>query len=937
MALLRRDTTGGRPAACLDDNQLAELAQGAMARSRRLRALAHIDECDDCRAVLSVLARELLSSAGDRARSGTAVANDAAWPMPAPGTTIGRYIILSTLGQGGMGVVYAAYDPALDRKIALKLIRPELIGSTQREVLRERLVREAQAMARLSHPNVATVYDTGEIASHVFIAMEFVQGDTIRTWLERDRRSLRDIIGVFVAAGRGLAAAHAMGIVHRDFKPENVLCGPRGQVAVTDFGLAQWVTPVPEPGPTAAALPGGDAPDDRDRLTRTGALLGTPAYLAPEQRLHRVADARSDQFAFAVSLYEAVYRRRPWRDTASADHTRVDFPASPAIPTRLRQALRTALAVDPARRFTDMDALLRALSTRMRSRRRLVIVLAAAALGAASIGLNITRSLDTRPTPLQACLAGRDAGSALWDPAAAETTAHAFRRASPAAVALADATAATVGHRLDQFAAAWSSTYTTVCTSSWQRGEQSPSFLDARLACLELARDQAARLVGLFATADAKTVEKAVELTGALDATDCLAVKPDPQRMALAPAMRVRVQRMEREVADAGVQIELGSYAAARTALDALWTEAEPSGFHPLLADILRHRGLAEDALGQFADAERSWRTAAWHASAGDAPELELLAWAKLAHAVGYRLSRFAEAEQLLPRATALLIRLGAPARLELAIVKSQGAIYTKQARHELALATFERGIALARKVYGPRSPDEASLINAAGNSLEHLGRYPDATARYREALAIQRDALSEHHPALAQTYTNLAVISTTEGRFAEARGELQTALDLVVPAIGRDAPQVAELLEEIALAYQQDHRDREALDYHQQAIAIAERRLGPDDSDLARYRGNLALVWKHLGRFAEARRLLEGVLAIETRISGPDHPHRATTLLGIAQVLHESGQSAAALPYARQARAIYERMLGAAHPHAAAARETEADILETLAAARRP
>jgi len=853
---------------------------------------------------------------------------------------MGRYLLLSTLGQGGMGVVYAAYDPALDRKVALKLIRPELIGSTQGPVLRERLLREAQAMARLSHPNVATVYDMGEIDGHVFVAMEFVAGDTLRTWLARERRSRRDVVGVFIAAGRGLAAAHAMGIVHRDFKPENVLRGPAGQIAVTDFGLAQWVAvdtaaaPARGAGPSDGAAPASDA---QGRLTRTGMLLGTPAYMAPEQRLHRIADARSDQYAFAVSLYEGLYGRRPWGDGAIGTGASPGFPASPAVPNRVRRALRTALAEDPARRFADMAALLHELSASQRSRRPLAIGAAVAVLGIASLGLNITRGLDTRPTPLHACLAGRDAAHAAWNASASQQLAAGFQRAaSPGAQLLADATTAAVRHRLDGFFAGWSSAYTTACTSSWQDGAQSPSALDARLACLELVRDNAARLISRFAAADAHTLEKAVELTGALDARDCLVARPDPQRMALPPAALVEVRRIERAVDDAGVQTELGRYAEARGALEALWRQAEPLGFHRLLADILNHRAAAELALGRIADAEAAWRTAVWHASAGDAPELELIAWAQLARVVGYYAQRFAEADQLVPRATAVLTRLGAPPRLELYILQSQSAIAAKQAKYEQALVALDRGIALAIQVYGPSSPTEAGLINAAGNDLENLGRYPEAGEHYRRALAIQRQTLGEDHPALVATYQNLGVIATRDKRFDEARAQLQTALDLVVRVVGSEVAQVADLQEEIALSYQEQGNDAEALRYHLLAIALAERTLPADHTDLAGYRSNLALVYKNLRRFDEARRLLDDVLALETRVFGVDHPRRATTLLGIAEVLHDSGKPAAALSYARQARAIYERALGAAHPDAKAAAEIEHDIVESLAHARR-
>ncbi|HWB74204.1 MAG TPA: serine/threonine-protein kinase, partial [Nannocystaceae bacterium] len=248
---------------------------------------------------------------------------------------IGRYPTLRRIGQGGMGVVYAAYDNELDRRIAIKLLwRGDVQDEAEAARMRARMLREARALAQLSDPSIVQIYEAGEHEGHVFLAMEFVEGPTLRQWLESERRSVTDVLEVFAQAGRGLAAAHAAGLVHRDFKPENVVITPQGvpktyRVRVLDFGVALTTRAVQEP-----ELVDAPAANDDARLTMTGAMIGTPAYMAPEQiDRSRAADARSDQFSFAVALFEALFGRRPFvggsitEVVAATLAGRIDIPA----------------------------------------------------------------------------------------------------------------------------------------------------------------------------------------------------------------------------------------------------------------------------------------------------------------------------------------------------------------------------------------------------------------------------------------------------------------------------------------------------------------------------------------------------------------------------------------------------------------------------------
>lgn len=276
-----------------------------------------------------------------------------------PGDTVDRYIILERIGQGGMGVVYAAYDPDLDRKIALKFLRSDRDWGPN---MRNRVLREAQALARLSHPNVVTVHDVGAFGEQVYIAMEFVAGRTMTEWLSSEPRSVDAIVARFMRAGDGLRAAHAAGLVHRDFKPDNILVGDDGRVVVVDFGLARSTEAPTAPGEASIT----DSQVLSARLTVAGAFSGTPAYMSPEQFLGEPVDARSDQFSFCVALWEALTQRRPFAGE-SIDELKKNvcggvLPAIPPesqVPPGIIGALSRGLALDPGRRFSGMDELLR--------------------------------------------------------------------------------------------------------------------------------------------------------------------------------------------------------------------------------------------------------------------------------------------------------------------------------------------------------------------------------------------------------------------------------------------------------------------------------------------------------------------------------------------------------------------------------------------------
>jgi serine/threonine protein kinase len=395
--------------ACIDDEALFELARGELSGSALEQAELHLRDCADCRAVLAEAARGLESSAIDQYKR-----------CDSTPTCIARYHVVSLIGAGASGVVYRGFDPQLKRTVALKVLRPE--QHRERPEQSQRMLREAQAMARLSDPHVVAVYDVGLHQGTVYLVMEYIDGTTLSAWLQAQARSRADILRIFGDAGRGLSAAHHKGLVHRDFKPDNVLVARDGRARVTDFGLAResenWL--------------GDRAADDQastELYAPTRGLIGTPAYMAPELFEGGRATPQSDQFSFCVALFVALFEKHPFKAgegialselvTRVRAHTLQVPTFASAGHERLFAVLRRGLAVDPAARYPDMSALLAALAGAARGSGRgaFVVVGAALAIFALLAASLVARSpAPTSPAPSELAPASSAAAPAAAPP-----------------------------------------------------------------------------------------------------------------------------------------------------------------------------------------------------------------------------------------------------------------------------------------------------------------------------------------------------------------------------------------------------------------------------------------------------------------------------------------------------------------------------------------
>jgi tetratricopeptide (TPR) repeat protein len=861
---------------CLEETTVTLFLDRKLAEDRASAVESHIDGCDSCRRLLSELAR---------GRADTK-----------PGDGVDRYVLLRAIGSGGMGTVYAAYDPVLDRKIAIKLLRTGA-GDPER---RARLIREAQAMAKVSSRNVVAVYDAGAAGEQVYVAMELVGGGTLRSWLRERPRSWREIVRVFEGAGRGLAAAHDTGVVHRDFKPDNVLVdGDR--VCVADFGLA---APIASPGELANATTALD-----HSLTITGAVVGTPAYMSPEQLAGKPIDGKGDQFSFCVALYEALYGGRPFAGdtlaelTAELEAGRVRAPGKSG-PSWLASTVMRGLAPDPAARHASMSALLGKLS-RHRSRRALWITAGVVALAGIAIVWKLAAGGETT------CRFG-DRFDGIWDAPRrhALETAFAATKTRTAAAAAAETAGA-----LDAYTTGWIAMRTEACEAT-ARGEQSDQLLDLRMQCLDRRRGELAALVDDLAAADAGVVAKAVTAVHALapvaDCADLAAVMARVRPPATFPE-RTAVDQLRNELAAAKALRLTGRYRDALARATPLVPAARAIGYEPLVAETLLERAESEVKMERIAASVATFEEAARTAYAANDDDTAARAWISLVYAAGSTKIDARTAEQALAMGRAALQRMPGHDAWRVELLTYEGSFRYAEGNYDLARDRHTEALGLGEKVL-PRDDDRIATIrnNLAVDEVAR-GNLDTAEKLYREVIAQRERKLGADDPHIAETRSNLANVLSQRKRYAEALAELDRAAASVERTLGADHPDVAIFLINSCDALQNLGRLDEAISRARRALAIFEK-VGADDP---RTTASLTLVAKLVAAKGDpdaAIPMFERALALQEKRLGRDHPAIASTLNNLAEVQAARKNYPAAIAAYERALAIVESKLGPKH-----------------------
>ncbi|HEU4735166.1 MAG TPA: serine/threonine-protein kinase [Kofleriaceae bacterium] len=520
--------------------------------------------------------------AGMQATSLAGARLDAPQPIGHIEGTLGRYVVLGPIA-GGAGSACAAYDRELDRKIALKFVRTG-DGMASAEA-RARLLREARVLARLSHPNVAAIHDVGVLDGEVFLATELAAGTTLRSWLAHQPRSTAAIVDVFRQAGDGLAAAHAVGIVHRDFSCDSVVVGADRRVRVTDFGLASALRAPGAPLAVARSRAG-----DRPGPSR-GPRAAGPEHRAPELQDGAPASPRSDVYAFCAAMHEALHGAPP-----SALGHRKRW-----LPRRLARAIARGLVRDPEARWPSMHALLHEIRRDpLYARPALAGVFAVVALGLAAV-----LARHDAPAAVAPCSEAGDAFAPAWSDARAAEVRAAFRAAQPRS---GESAFGATSAALSAYRARWIEARNDACAATRIRGEASEQALELRMRCLDDRRRDAGQLAQLLTTADARAVERAGAAVASLPPiSDCASERA----LASMPQPPAELGRRARTDAIAAVERRANALALtgrsdeALATLELALTEAAALRHPPLVAHLLVQRAAARTASRRDAWAAR--------------------------------------------------------------------------------------------------------------------------------------------------------------------------------------------------------------------------------------------------------------------------------------------------------------------------------------------
>ncbi|MCH9688152.1 MAG: serine/threonine-protein kinase, partial [Deltaproteobacteria bacterium] len=930
--------------------------------------------------------RPKLAGPGELAKRNRVFA--ALFGMPSPPQTLGRYVVLGTLGRGGMGTVLEAFDRTLDRKVAVKVLHQDLA-----ERHAARLLREAQAMAKLSHPNVVQVYEADTVGGQAFVVMERVAGQPLRKWMDQQPRpDWRRCVEMFIQVGRGLAAAHAEGLIHRDFKPSNAIIDEGGRARVLDFGLARRTVVDPRAG---RALEGTDGDDDQYAtgpadsetfahattpdlaqdapaldlaLTETGAVLGTPAYMPLEQMKGQEADARSDQFSFCVSLFEAVYGERPFEGkttmallvSMSRDEIR-PAPKGSGVPEALRAVLLRGLALEPEQRWPSMDVLLSELGRLVapRNRRGLTLGLVVGLIGLGGL-VATPRWLEMQDR----CTGAASELDGIWDR-------DQSRRVHDSIVGTdhppyAADTWGRIEPLLEGYTQAWVTKHAEICEATTVRGEQTAEVMELRMGCLrdrKIALDAVVRiLVEPAGTAVADAVELVEGLPSLRRCDDVHQLQqqrlrvPPPQD----PSVQSQVEALRDELAFIRAAMYAGQHVEALERVGPVVQQAEDLGYEPLLAQALVLRGNAADRNDHLSEAEADLARAFAIAARHGYDEVAVLAVDRLTWVVGFGQARHERGLVWGQTALALASGPNVEPAVEAQVRTAVGSVLAAQGKSEQALVHLQRALAVyeqelghdhsqvagallnvsnvlsdrgelseslthqrrALKIYeqrqGSNHTSVADALTNIGVILHLQSHSTEALVHHRRALAIYERALGRDHSKLATVCTNIGVVLADQGELVEALAHHQRAMAILEQTVGQTHPSIASLSNNVGSTLQQLGRHAEALHYYQRSLAISERELGKDHITVAMALGNIGLMLEHQGEHAEALTTQQRALAIKERALGKQHPGLAPTLYNIGHLLQVQGESAGASAHQQRALAVLEAALGHDHPNLA-------------------
>jgi tetratricopeptide (TPR) repeat protein len=793
--------------------------------------------------------------------------------------TIGRYLVEGPLGAGGMGEVLRGRDPDLDRPLAIKLLHPQ---RSLDEAHRARLIREAQALAALAHPNIVNVFEVGIHREQVYVAMELVEGLPLHTWTRERARGWEDVVRMYVQAGRGLHAAHVRGLVHRDFKPSNVLVGDDGRARVLDFGLATLDGSAEVLRSKGASGSGSSPSFDvfTEDLTADGTVVGTPAYMALEQHTRDPVTAATDQFGFCVALWEALAGERPYAGSdlatvrASLHNGRLEpVPKGVEAPRRIFELLARGLAIAPDARWPSLEVLLDRLEASLRPRRRWPWVLVAA-------GLAGVLAVVLAPGPPSPCEAADEASP--WGATDRDVLEQAFEGSGMPEVRQ---VWPEVRQAFDDHAAAWADGHARVCRSEVADANGQRIF-DLRMGCLQQQRDSVRVVLDVLVHGEASTLVHASEAVARLRPVEaCLeALEGDPATALPADpavakvASELRAQLVGAEALTVSGRLDEAE-AQARLALEG----ATGLGFEPARVEAELRLGIVLSRLGRPHDAEPLLSRAYWGASDLDYPKVGAEAAIELAWQVGYLQGRHDDGIEWARHYESMARRAGQEPAKHVALVL--GPIYfdagmLEQARPYLELQLAE---ALAE---GDARMVAIARMNLA-NLLHELGEDERAAEEFRVAQTELERLFPEGHPELALAMINRADL-TMESNLPITEALLQRGVAMSIATNGEDHPATGLGLAKLGGLHREQGRAEEA-------VAVLERavRAYAAGAPVERLQAEHALAdaLREVGRVQEAEARWRAVLdAAETEL-GAEHELAGRARVGLGRLAQDRGE----------------------------------------------
>lgn len=864
---------------CPNDEDLVALASGRVAEQTRTALLAHVDRCTTCRKVVADLVRDSLATGTE-----PPPAMPFAATVPAPGELahvgrtlvlrqvgdhVGRFRIRSVIGRGGMSVVYRATDPTLQRDVALKFMLPGPGGN-------ETLVREARTLAQLDHPNIARIYEVGEIDGDVFAAVELVEGVTLRQWAKTPR-PMAEHIRHFAAAARAIAYAHRQGVIHRDLKPDNLLIGDAGALRVVDFGLAT---------------------DDR---SSKGA--GTPAYMAPEQLEGRPASPSSDQYSLCATFYEAIIGARPG-DVASSKAS-ATFPPHATLPRWLADVLRRGLRSHPAERYAGMHALERALE-RGQHRHRATAWAIALPLCAVTAGW-----LALRPSEVDQCRRGSAAVEDDWSRSRGRI-AHRFASTAPEFGA--DSFRA-IARAVDGYATRWNAMHTDVCTA---RSELSETRFTKMLSCLDMRRSQVAAAFDLLGQADRAMIERSPRLIASLaPLTECATAQIDSTPP---PSMedQVEVHAIRSELPSIEAQRWAGQYRRGLERAQALAVRVQRVRHEPTHNEVELLLGQLLAAAAREQEAEPHLAKALYGSIA--AQQQRVAARAALTLIGTYTaLKKHDHADAAVRHTEAAIRAIGGDTQLDGELHNGIGNLRYEQGRLADAEAAFRRTIAASWTPPGD-VPSQAAALSNLAMVLADQGKLSQAESALAAAVELVESSLADSHPYLASIWTNQGAVASARGDHQAAEQLYRRAWQHARASYGDRAEQTLDARFNAIVATQQIHNSAEVERALQQLLEDQQTSLGATHPSVARTWNSLGVIADRAGRPHDAAAAFDRTLAIYKNLFAAPHPKIAFTELNIAILRGRLNQHQQAYDLYQSSLRAFESILGQNHAYVAMA-----------------